>query len=87
MIDGLTDRAIYKSYFAFRLLRDGKVLTSKIKGCLADADLCDVQVLLDRVSPFAATNCTCATELKSSPTQSLRGKVMDGEDDEEAAHG
>jgi ubiquitin-like domain-containing CTD phosphatase 1 len=87
MIDGLTDRAIYKSDFAFRLLSDGEVLTSKIKGCPADADLCDVQVLLDRVIPFATTNRNCARKPKSSPTQPLRGKVMDGEDDEEAAHG
>ena len=36
---------------------NGKVLTSKIKGCPTDMDLCDVQVLLDRVNPFATTNC------------------------------
>jgi hypothetical protein len=48
---------------------DGKVLTSKMKGCPAEADLCDVQVLLDRVIPFATTdrNCT-AVKPKSSLT-------------------
>jgi hypothetical protein len=81
MVDVLTDRAIYKSDFAFRLLKDGKVLTSKIKGCPADADLCNVQVLLDRVIPFATTIRNCARKPKSSKAQSLRGKVMDGEDD------
>jgi hypothetical protein len=44
---------------------DGKVRTSKIKGCPADADLCDVQVLLDRVIPFATTNRNCAKTPKS----------------------
>ena len=46
---------------------DGKVLTWKIKGCPAEADLCDIQVLLDRVIPFATTNRNCtATKPKFS---------------------
>lgn len=43
----------------FRLLMNGQVLTSKIQGCPADADLCDVQVLLDRVTPFATADRDC----------------------------
>jgi hypothetical protein len=82
MIDGLTDRAIYKSDFAFRLLKDGEVLTSRIKGCPADADLCDVQVLLDRVIPLFA-NRDCARKPKSNQTQSL----LDGEEVGEPAYG
>jgi hypothetical protein len=48
---------------------DGKVLTSKMEGCPTDRELCDVKVLLDRVTPFATTNRKCAkTKSKSSPT-------------------
>jgi ubiquitin-like domain-containing CTD phosphatase 1 len=67
---------MYKSDFAFRLLMDGKVLTSKMKGCPAEADLCDVQVLLDRVIPFATTNRNCtATKPESRLTTTINLSV------------
>lgn len=40
---------------------NGVVLTSKIQGCPPDADLCDVQVLLDRVAPFATADRDCTS--------------------------
>jgi ubiquitin-like domain-containing CTD phosphatase 1 len=66
IIDGATDRSIYKSDFAFRLLFNGKVLTSKVDKCPAEADLCDVQVLLDRVTPFATRDRDCDSTLHHS---------------------
>jgi hypothetical protein len=39
-----------------------------MKGCPIDMDLCDVQVLLDRVTPFATTNCCKARKPKFNPT-------------------
>ena len=46
-------KADFPSGFAFRLIYNGEVLTSKMDKCLATSDLCDVQVLLDQVVPFA----------------------------------
>jgi len=43
----------FPSGFAFRLIYNGDVLTSKMDGCLEDSELCDAQILLDRVLPFA----------------------------------
>ena len=55
---------------------DGKVLTSKMKGCPTDMDLCDVQVLLDRVTPFATANCDyTARKPESNPTGTNNSSV------------
>ncbi|KAL7463246.1 hypothetical protein ACHAXS_003618 [Conticribra weissflogii] len=43
----------FPSGYAFRLIYNGDVLTSKMDGCLEDSELCDAQILLDRVLPFA----------------------------------
>lgn len=51
----------------FRLLMNGQVLTSKMQGCPADADLCDVQVLLDRVTPFATADRDCKSQKLQHP--------------------
>jgi ubiquitin-like domain-containing CTD phosphatase 1 len=59
IIDGKTDRTIFKSDFMFRLLMNGQARTSKIQGCPPDGELCDVQILMDRVSPFATSDRDC----------------------------
>ena len=41
----------YPSGFAFRLIYNGKVLTAKMDKC--KAELCDIQVLIKQVMPFA----------------------------------
>lgn len=38
---------------------NGEAITSRMEGCPPDADLCDVQVLLDRVTPFATADRDC----------------------------
>jgi ubiquitin-like domain-containing CTD phosphatase 1 len=43
----------FASGFAFRLIYNGEVLTSRMDGCGSESELCDSQVLLDRVLPFA----------------------------------
>lgn len=43
----------FPSGYAFRLIYNGKVLTSKMDGCDADSELCDSQVLVKQVAPFA----------------------------------
>jgi ubiquitin-like domain-containing CTD phosphatase 1 len=64
LIDGQSDKSVFTSDYAFRLLYNGEVLTDKMDGCPADSDLCDVKVLLDRVSPFATRQRDCALQGK-----------------------
>ena len=45
--------SVYPSDYAFRIVYNGQVLTSQMKGCPADAELCDVNVLLQRTTPLA----------------------------------
>jgi ubiquitin-like domain-containing CTD phosphatase 1 len=59
-IDGRTDKSMYKSNYAFRLLLDGKVLTHTLDGCPDDAELCDADVFIKRVTPFAKNERECA---------------------------
>lgn len=65
IIDGKTDRNVFKSSFAFRLIYNGKVITSRMDGCPSDSELCDAQVLLQRVKPFATRSRNCARKTKS----------------------
>lgn len=58
-IDGFTDKTLYRSNYAFRLLYNGQVLTSRLDGCAADAELCDVQLLFDQVRSFATRHSDC----------------------------
>jgi hypothetical protein len=46
---------------------NGQVLTSKMEGCPSDADLCDVQVLLNRVTPFATADRDCESHHRRHP--------------------
>mmetsp|Transcript_16080 Transcript_16080/g.34769 ORF Transcript_16080/g.34769 Transcript_16080/m.34769 type:complete len:668 (-) Transcript_16080:120-2123(-) len=43
----------FPSGYAFRLIYNGEVLTSKMDGCTAGSELCDSQVLVKHVMPFA----------------------------------
>lgn len=65
-IDRNTDKKVFKSNFAFRLLFNGNVITPKMQGCSPDLELCDLDVLLERVEPFAALDIDCAAKLVGS---------------------
>lgn len=52
-IDGMTDETLYPADFGFRLLFNGKVMNVHMDGCPNNRDLCDIEVLIDRISPFA----------------------------------
>lgn len=71
--DESIDRSLYSSNYAFRLLYNGRVLTSKVGGCPPDAHLCDARVLLDRVGPFATFHPDC------SRLPEEEGKMMEEE--------
>lgn len=56
----------FPSGYAFRLVYNGQVLTSKMDGCAADSELCDSQVLVKQVMPFAKyMDRECASQATS----------------------
>jgi len=55
----------FPSGFAFRLVYNGQVLTSKMTGC--PSDLCDSKILLDQILPFAKFEERDCTTRKNSP--------------------
>jgi hypothetical protein len=59
-IDGRTDKSLYQSNYAFRLLVNGRVVTHTVDGCPADAELCDVTMLTKKVAAFATNERECA---------------------------
>lgn len=61
---------VYPSGFAFRLIYNGMVLTSRMDGC--DSDLCDSRVLTERVRPFAKpyNDADCASSSSSTTDSS-----------------
>ena len=64
VLNGSTD---YPSGYAFRLIYNGGVLTSNMDGCTGE--LCDVQVLVKQVMPFAKyMERDCASQLPPVPT-------------------
>ncbi len=67
IIDGRSDRTVFKTPFAFRLLYNGKVLTSLVKGCPENSDLCDVRFLKEIVDKFATRDMDCTPpDIKSN---------------------
>lgn len=64
--DGRTDRSTYKSSYAFRLLYNGKVLTSRIPGC-TEAELCDVKHFTNIVNQFAGRDAECDAPVDKIP--------------------
>jgi Histidine phosphatase superfamily (branch 2) len=54
-VDGNTDRKIFPSDFAFRLIYNGVVITSQLVDCPQDLELCDANVLINYV--LQETNC------------------------------
>ena len=64
--DADVDESEYQSGFAFRLIYNGDVLTSKMDGC--SSELCDIENLLDQVLPFAKyEDRDCASVSRVTP--------------------
>jgi hypothetical protein len=49
-VDGNTDRKIFPSKFAFRLIYNGLVITPQMESCEPDLELCNVEILLNQLS-------------------------------------
>ena len=61
----------FPSGYAFRLIYNGKVLTSKMDGCASGSELCDSRVLVKQVMPFAKYN-----ERNCASTRSVSDNLM-----------
>ena len=69
----------FPSGYAFRLIYNGEVLTSRMDGC--DSELCDSLVLVERVRPFAKPydDAECASPSSSSSSPSTPTPPDDGD--------
>jgi hypothetical protein len=56
------NKTLFPSKFIFRLIYNGKVLTSQVEGCADDSELCDAQQLMTRVTPFAIRAVDCVND-------------------------
>ncbi len=57
----------FPSGYAFRLIYNGSVLTSKMDGCAKGSELCDSQILVKQVMPFAKyMERDCAASISST---------------------
>ena len=59
-LDGTKDKQLYPTDYAFRLVYNGQVITSRMDGCHEDAELCDAEILFSQLESFAtrARNCS-----------------------------
>ena len=76
IIDGRSDRSIYKTSFAFRLLFNGKVLTPFVDGCPSDSDMCDARFLKERVDRFAHRPKDCIPRDQMEPDSGSTKEVF-----------
>jgi len=60
LVDGQSNRLVYKSQHVFRLLYNGEPITNRIIGCPQNSQLCDVRILLDVLKPIAKRNRDCS---------------------------
>lgn len=58
-IDGTTNKQLFRSNYAFRLIYNGQVITPKIEACPDDLDLCDAEILVNLVKGFAVLDAPC----------------------------
>ncbi|KAL7504009.1 hypothetical protein ACHAXN_001730 [Cyclotella atomus] len=74
---GNPSKSEFTSGYAFRLIYNGEVLTSRMDGCSSDLELCDSEVLLDRVLPFAISEeRDCAAASTDQKTSITDGKTL-----------
>ena len=68
----------FPSGYAFRLIYNGEVLTSRMDGC--DSELCDSLVLVERVrlfaKPYDDADCASSSSSPSNPTPPDDGDLM-----------
>ena len=78
----IKDNALFSSGYAFRLIYNGEALTSKMDGCPKQSDLCDSQVLLRRVIPFAKfEERNCASSKTSASSESIVDEMKTAAED------
>lgn len=88
MIENVDGGGNFPSGYAFRLVYNGEVLTSRMDGC--DADLCDSRVLSRRVMPFAKyreRDCAARAAAVPPPGEGLVTEMKDATENLVAAPG
>jgi hypothetical protein len=66
LLDDNRDKAIFETNSAFRLVYNGRVLTSQVAGCPEDSELCDAKYLMERVEPIAIRKIDCVDSTQES---------------------
>jgi hypothetical protein len=66
----------YPSGYAFRLLYNGQVLTSRMEGCNDNSDLCDSHILVEQVGPFAKQYKDLNCDASSTATATVEEKDL-----------
>jgi hypothetical protein len=63
LIDGISNKDMYTTDFAFRLIFNGKILTPLVPGCPLGSELCDAAVLKKLVDPISTRNPDCSLRI------------------------
>jgi len=78
----IKDNTAFPSGYAFRLIYNGEALTSKMVGCPKQSDMCDSQVLLRRVMPFAKfEERNCASSKTSASSETIMDEMKTAAED------
>jgi len=72
-IDGNTNKQLFRSNYAFRLIYNGQVITPKLEACPDDLDLCDAEILVSLVKDFAVLDAPC--QRQHEPPQAYHNAV------------
>lgn len=75
-----TDRNVYPSNHAFRLVYNGQAITSRMEKCPSDSEMCDISVLLNRVQPFATIKRQCSSLKSVDEGGSFQASVAETEE-------
>jgi len=71
LIDGDSDREVFPSKFAFRLIYNGKILTTFVDGCHKHLELCDIKILKSIVDPIATREKDCSRIISPDTNQTV----------------
>jgi hypothetical protein len=68
------DNPLFPSGRGFRIVFNGEVLTSRMDHC--DRDICDLNVLMDLVAPFATWDRNCSSLMQNHPQEAASDDMV-----------